>query len=135
MWKQTKYKMAIAMAFSLVIVVSVSLFAYIVFGGTQAVGGVVVAVVLVAFATYILWDRARNVSKGLPAADERLKNVSYRAGYYGFIAAIWSAVFAPVFTDMLFGQELEGHLVTAVVVIAAGFTFAASYLYLARKGH
>jgi len=71
----------------------------------------------------------------LPASDERLKNVSYRAGYYGFIAAIWSAVFAPVLADTLLGHELEGHLVTAVVVIVSGFVFAVSYLYLAQKGH
>jgi hypothetical protein len=130
--------MAIGMGFLLVALVLVSLVAYIVFAGAPAYGEVVivaVVVVLVAFAGYIIWDRARSVSKGLPAADERLKNVNYRAGYYGFIAAIWSAVFAPVLADMLFGHELEGDLATAVVVIVAGFTFAVSYLYLARKGH
>ncbi len=94
----------------------------------------VIVIVLVTFAAYTIWDRARNASKGLPVKDERLTNVSYRAGYYGFIAAIWSAVFAPMVYDMLTGRELEGHLVTAVVVIVSAFAFVISYLYLDRKG-
>ncbi len=94
----------------------------------------IIVIVLVTFAAYTIWDRARNVSKGLPAKDERLANVSYRAGYYAFIAAIWSAVFAPMIYDGIFGLELEGHLVTAIVVIISAFTFVLSYLYLARKG-
>ncbi len=94
----------------------------------------VIVIVLVTFAAYAIWDRARNASKGLPAKDERLVNVSYRAGYYAFIAAIWSAVFGPMIYDAIFGLELEGHLVTAIVVIVSAFTFVLSYLYLARKG-
>jgi cobalamin synthase len=133
-----KDKMMITLGLSLVILVLISLTAYVAFMGMIDYGEfatVAVVAVLVAFAAYVMWDRARSVSKGLPAADERLKNVNYKAGYYGFIAAIWSAVFAPVLGDILLGYELEGHLVTAVVVIVAGFVFAASYLYLARKGN
>jgi hypothetical protein len=132
-----KDKMVIALGLSVIVLVLVSLAAYTAFVGTIGYGEiatVAVVAVLVAFATYIMWDRARSVSKGLPAADERLKNINYKAGYYGFIAAIWSSVFAPILADILLGHELEGHLVTAVVVVAAGFVFAISYLYLARKG-
>jgi len=93
-----------------------------------------IVLILVAFAMYIVWDRIKNVRKGLPVQDERLKLTSYKAGYYGFIAAIWSAVFAPLAIDILFDIELPGHLVTAVVVLVSGFVFAASYLYMYWKG-
>ncbi|MCJ7570628.1 MAG: hypothetical protein MUO82_01960 [Candidatus Thermoplasmatota archaeon] len=93
-----------------------------------------IVIVLVLAATYIIWNRAKNIRKGLPAKDERLININYKAGYYGFIAAIWSAVGAPVVYDILFNHELEGHLVTAIVVLISGFIFVVSYLYLAWKG-
>ena len=93
-----------------------------------------IVLILVVFAIYILWDRIKNVRKGLPVQDERLKLTNYKAGYYGFIGAIWSAVFAPLAIDILFDYELPGHLVTAVVVLVSGFVFAASYLYMYWKG-
>jgi uncharacterized membrane-anchored protein len=98
------------------------------------IASLIVIILLVGFALYILLDKARNMKKGLPAADERTKNNTYRAGYYGFIAAIWSAVFAPLFTDIIFGYEMESDYVTASVVIIGGIVFALSYLYLSRKG-
>jgi len=93
-----------------------------------------IVIVLVAFAGYILWDRLKNIRKGLPAKDERLILTNYKAGYYGFIAAIWSAVFGPLFIDIVFRYELPGSQVTAIVVIVSGFVFVLSYLILARKG-
>ena len=93
-----------------------------------------VVLILVTSAMYILWDRIKNVKKGLPAQDERLKLTSYKAGNYGFIASIWSAVFIPLVIEALFDYELPGHLVTAVVVLCGGLTFMITYLYLAWKG-
>jgi hypothetical protein len=136
--RTVKEKISIALGFLVVALVLISLTAYLAFAGTIWYGEIAafaLVIVIVAFATYVIWDRARCASKGLPAADERLKVVNYKAGYYGFIAAIWSAVFAPMLTDILFGQELEGHLVTAIVVVVSGFVFAATYLYLSRKGN
>ena len=69
--------MVIALGLSVVVLVSISLTAYVAFVGTIGYGeiaSVAVVAVLVAFATYIVWDRARSVSKGLPASDERLKH-------------------------------------------------------------
>jgi hypothetical protein len=132
-----KDRITIATGLSLVALVIITLVAYIIFAGTIGFGevtAVAVVAILVTFTMYIMWDRARSISKGLPAADERLKNINYKAGYYGFIAAIWSAVFVPLIVDILFDYELEGHLVTAAVVIVSGFVFAASYLYLTWKG-
>ncbi len=95
----------------------------------------IIMIILVLAASLILWDRAKNVRKGLPSKDERLINVNYRAGYYAFIAAIWSAFGGPALTDIIFGYELEGHHVTTIVVLVSGFVFVASYLYMAWKGN
>ena len=93
-----------------------------------------IILILVASAMYILWDRIKNVKKGLPAKDERLILTNYKAGYYAFIAAIWSAVLGPVFFEILFDYELPGSRVSAVVVLVSGFVFVASYLYMYWKG-
>jgi len=103
-------------------------------GALDLVSGAII-VIIIALAIYILWDRTKNIRKGLPAKDERLTTISYRAGYYGFIAAIWTAVAAPVIADILLGRELEGHLVTALVVLTSALVFMLSYFYLAWKGH
>ena len=94
-----------------------------------------IVLILVASAMYILWDRIKNVKKGLPAQDERLKLTNYKACSYGFIASIWSAVGAPLLSEILFDYEIPGNYVTAVVVLCGGLTFTISYLYLAWKGN
>ena len=91
-------------------------------------------IVLVGLAMYIIWDRIRNVQKGLPGKDERTITLSHKAGYYGFMAAIWSAVFSPMIINPLFGYEPDGGDVAAIVVLVSAFVFVVSYLYLYRKG-
>ena len=93
-----------------------------------------IALILVLSAMYILCDRMKNVRKGLPAQDERLKLINYKACSYGFIASIWSAVGAPLLSGILFDYELEGHYVTAAEVLCGGIAFFISYIYLAWKG-
>ena len=61
-----------------------------------------IVLLLVVLAMYIVWDRLKNVQKGLPAKDERLININYKAGYYAFIAAIWSAIFSPLIVESHF---------------------------------
>jgi cobalamin synthase len=126
----------IALGAVVIVVVLASLALYLAAPDETGFGqmSVVIVLALVTFAAYMVWDKARNASRGLPVKDERLTRVNYRAGYHGFIAAIWSAVFAPMVYNSVTGLELEGHLVTAVVVIVSGLTFAVSYLFLARKG-
>ena len=94
-----------------------------------------IAIILVASAMYIIIDRIKNVKKGLPAQDERLKLTNYKACSYGFIASIWSACVAPLISGIFFDYELPGNYVTAVVVLCGGLTFIISYLYLAWKGN
>jgi len=93
-----------------------------------------IALILVGLAMYIIWDKIRNVQKGLPGKDERTISMSHKAGYYGFIAAIWSAVFIPLFFDVSSVYELDGGDVSAIVVLVSAFVFIVSYLYLYWKG-
>jgi multisubunit Na+/H+ antiporter MnhB subunit len=127
------------MAFGVMIAVAVltTLFFYLKGAGDIELSEIFlvgIVLIIVFFAVYILWDRFSNVRLGLPAKDEMEKKINWRAGYYGFIAAIWGAVFGPLLIDILFGYELEGSRVTALVVLVSGLTFVVSYLYLRRKG-
>jgi len=91
--------------------------------------------ILIITSTYIIWDRFKNLKAGLPAQDERLKLAGYKAGYYGFIAAIWSAIGSNLGYNILFDQELRGGLVVASVVLVSGIVFMVSYLYFSWKGN
>ena len=97
--------------------------------------GVAIVLILVVSVIYILGDRIKNTRKGLPAKDERLKLTNYRAGYFGFIAAIWSAVGSNLVSEIIFSHELTASQNAAVVVLVSGMVFIASYLYLAQKGN
>ena len=96
---------------------------------------IAIVMILVGAAAYILWDRFKNLQKGLPAQDERLKLTNYKACYYGFIASIWSAVLYPLISGIFFDYELPGHYVTAVVVMSGGLAFMISYFYLFWRGN
>jgi len=132
-----KDKIGIYLGIGIAIVVIVTLSLYAMNIGTIEVDEIVslgIALILVFSAFYILWDRIKNVQRGLPAKDERVTMTGYKAGYYGFIAAIWSSVGGPLLSDIFFGHELEGNYVTAIVVLVSGLVFIASYLYLTQKG-
>jgi hypothetical protein len=132
-----KDKLGIILAIVVVVLVVGTLGLYLFSVADVGVGEVLlVAIVgmLVAFALIIVLQTARSVGKGLPAKDERTKLLSYKAGYYGFIAAIWSAVLAPTLYDIIFDEELVGSRVTAAVVIVSGLVFLISYLAMAARG-
>jgi len=77
----------------------------------------------------------KNVKAGLPTKDERLKLAAYKAGYYGFIAAIWSAIASNWLSILIADQDLRGGLVVAAVVLTSGIVFMLSYFYFSRKGN
>jgi hypothetical protein len=95
---------------------------------------ILIILLIVLTSIYIIYDKWKNIKAGLPAQDERLKLASYKAGYYGFIAAIWSAVGSNIGNIILFDEELRGGLVTAAVVLISGLVFMVSYFYFSRKG-
>ena len=132
-----KDKIGISLGIGIAIVVIVTLSLYAMNAAPIEVNEIIllgIILFLVVSAFYILWDRIKNVQQGLPAKDERVIMTSYKAGYYGFIAAIWSSVGGPLLSDIFFDHELEGHYVTAIVVLVSGLVFIASYLFLTQKG-
>ena len=92
-------------------------------------------IVIILFSCYIIRDKLKSIKAGLPSKDERLKNAAYKAGYYGFIAAIWSAVGVNLGYNLILDKELRGGLVVAAVVLISGFVFAISYFYFSRQGN
>ena len=96
---------------------------------------ILIVTILVITSTYFIYDRVKNLKVGLPAQDERLKMAGYRAGYYGFVAAVWTAVGSNLGYNIIFDAELRGGLVTAAVVLVSGMVFMFSYFYFARKGN
>lgn len=133
-----KDKIGIILGLFVVILVLLTLTVYIINVGTieyKEFTSLAIVIILVLGASYIIWDRAKNVRKGLPAKDERLINISYKAGYYGFIAAMFSPFVSQFIADIIFGYELDGSQVGAVVVLISAFVFVVSYLYISRKGN
>jgi len=132
-----KGKKEIIVSTVVVVGVLVTLFFYLTGTGEIEFNQIIlvgIALILVGLAMYVIWDKIRNVQKGLPGKDERTISMSHKAGYYGFIAAIWSAVFTPLFFDVSSGYELDGGDVSAIVVLVSAFVFIVSYLYLYWKG-
>jgi hypothetical protein len=132
-----KNKFEIVFGIGIVALVLATLSIYILNAGDIEISEflpILIAIILVVSAMYILWDRIKNMRKGFPAQDERLKLTNYKACSYGFIASIWSAVGAPLLSLILFDYELPGNYVTAIVVLCGGLTFMISYIFLALKG-
>jgi len=132
-----KSKLEIIVGIGIAVCVVVTLAFYLLNAGSleiSEIGLSFVVIILVVFASFVLWDRLKNVKKGLPSKDERLVLINYKAGFYGFIAAIWSAVGSNLLVNIIFNQELEGGYVAAIVVIVSGLVFAISYLVMYMKG-
>ena len=132
-----KDKIGIVLGIGIAAAVLATLSLYVLNSGNLGLNEIMligIVLILVVLAMYVLWDRIKNIKKGLPAKDERLILTNYKAGHYAFIAAILSATFGPIVIEILFDYELPGSRVTAVVVLVSGFVFVASYLYMYWKG-
>jgi hypothetical protein len=133
-----KEKLGVIAGIGIVAAVIVTLYFYIINAGNLELNEIlpiIIVLILVISTMYILWDRIKNIRKGLPAQDERLKLTNYKACSYGFIASIWSAVGAPLISGIFFDYELPGNYVTAIVVLCGGLAFMISFIYLAWKGN
>ena len=132
-----KHKFEIVFGIGIAVLVLVTLFFYALNAGDielSEIFPIFIVIILIVSAFYILWDRIKNMRKGFPAQDERIKITNYKACSYGFIASIWSAVGAPLLSGILFDYELPGNYVTVIVVLCGGLAFMISYLYLVWKG-
>jgi len=97
-----------------------------------------IMLVILLAAAWLVRDRLKNMRKGLPAKDERQEKINYRAGYYSWLVAIWSAVgtmWVSIFLEEEFGfPPMGANHVVAAVVLASGLCFFAAYFLLGRKG-
>jgi hypothetical protein len=133
-----KDKLGVIAGIGIAAAVIVTLYFYIINAGNLELNEIlpiIIVLILVISTMYILWDRIKNIRKGLPAQDERLKLTNYKACSYGFVASIWSAVGAPLISGIFFDYELPGNYVTAIVVLCGGLAFMISFIYLAWKGN
>lgn len=133
-----KEKLGIITGIGIAATVIVTLYFYIINAGNlelTEIMQIIIVLILVISTMYILWDRIKNIRKGLPAQDERLKLINYKACSYGFIACIWSAVGAPLISEIIFDYEFPGYYVTAIVVLCGALAFMISFAYLAWKGN
>lgn len=133
-----KDKLGVIAGIGIAATVIVTLYFYIINAGNLELNEIlpIIIVLILVFSTmYILWDRIKNIRKGLPAQDERLKLTNYKACSYAFIASIWSAVGAPLISGIFFDYELPGNYVTAIVVLCGGLVFMVSFIYLSWKGN
>ena len=132
-----KDKLGVIIGIGITAMVSLTLFIYLTVKETIELFDIIsipIILIILFSASYIVYDRSKNIKKGLPVADERLKIVSYKAGYYAFIAAIWSAIGSNMASIFLYDQDLRGGLVVAAVVLISGIVFMISYLFLSVKG-
>jgi len=130
-------KIVIALGIGITTLVVFTLIYYVI--GDPSIGlfdiiSIPIILIIVITSTYIIYDRYKNIKKGLPAQDERLKVAAYKAGYYGFITAIWSAIGSNMLSIFLYDQDLRGGLVVAAVVLISGIVFMLSYFYFSRRG-
>jgi len=134
---KTGQKLVIILGIGITALVIVT-FAYYILGNPTIdlfeILSIPIILIIIVTSTYVILDRYKNIKKGLPAQDERLKLAGYKAGYMGFISAIWSAVGYNMTNIILFDQEPRGGLVVAAVVLISGIVFILSYFYFSRKG-
>jgi hypothetical protein len=132
-----KDKIKIAVGVVVVVAVIATLIIYMLSTGGQDPSAyllMIIPIVIILSASYMIWDRIKNMRAGLPHEDERSKRINYKAGYYGFIAAIWSALGSNTLSIIIYDKDLRGGLVVASVVLVSGLVFVVAYLYLMMKG-
>ena len=133
-----KEKMTIALGIGVVTLVLFTFGFYLIQNPTIELFHIIsipILLIIVLTSTYLIYDKYKNLKKGLPTKDERLKQAAYKAGYYGFISAIWSAIGSNWYSIIVYDQDLRGGLVVAAVVLTSGIVFIGSYLYFSRKGN
>jgi hypothetical protein len=89
----------------------------------------VIVLVLVAGASWFFVDKYKCFKRGMPLEDERMKQATQRAGYYAFIVAIWTAVFAGFSEGFL-----EVGQATGLVVLASAIVFIGLAIYFIKTG-
>ena len=128
-----KEKRTVLTAIGIILAVICTMALYMLGAGELGIGEystMIIALLIVAGAVWFVKENITNIRKGLPTRDERSERINHRAGYYGFIAAIWIALGAAFLSEE--GIILPDQ-VYAVVILGAVLVFVLSYIILARR--
>ncbi|MFH0971677.1 MAG: hypothetical protein V1835_03865 [Candidatus Micrarchaeota archaeon] len=101
--------------------------------------GILIAVLLGAFAVRYLKTNYEDASKGIPREDERSERIKQKAGYYSFMITLYVLLAIGYFSEM--GVENPGlpafrdiSQATSVAVGLMALTFGISWWYFNSKG-
>ena len=98
---------------------------------------IIIPIILIIAATFIIWDKIKNLRAGLPSEDERAKKLNWKAGAYSYFATIWISVgllWYNIFAENLELPILNAGQVIAAIVLLSGLCFFAFSFYFMRKG-
>ncbi|MFH0714721.1 MAG: hypothetical protein V1847_03030 [Candidatus Diapherotrites archaeon] len=101
--------------------------------GEAASFAIVVVVLGLAVAGIVAW-KIRQRTMGAVVEDEFSKKVSFKSGYYAYLAGVWTVMALLVVSDFPQAQSLgiQGTALTLLGVM--GIAYIVSYFVLARKG-
>jgi arginine exporter protein ArgO len=134
-----KEKIAVAFSVLLLAVVLLSLAVYFLSGPAADIPVLipVVALLVVAGAGFMVWRRVKAAKAGLKFKDEMERKISYKAGYYAFIATIYFCLALSWLIEEFPSMGITGfeprHGPT-LVLLFSGLVFVASYIILDRLG-
>jgi len=124
-----------------VLAVVFTMFFYAMNAGTleiQEMAMIAIVFIIVLAALWLIKDKMGDIRKGLPTKDERERGLSQKAGYYAWMASIWSAIgtmWIGIFLEEEFGfPPIKANYVVAAVVLVSGLVFFLAYFWFRRRG-
>jgi hypothetical protein len=133
---------SVAVGFGVILAVLVTLALWMGNAGSFELGEIFVTagvLAIAAAATYVVLKRRKDIKDGFSPDDELTKKAGWKAGYFAYIASVWTAVgmmWLNIFLTEAFGfpEFSTGQFVAAIVLIP-GFVFLALALYFRGKGN
>jgi hypothetical protein len=134
-------KLSIAASVGIVMLVMMSMGLYMANAGSLDVMEIMVfalVIIIVMGTMIILMNKTRNIKAGLPVGDELAKKVTWKAGYYAFLASIWIEValiwYNGPIADRISVPVLSTEEALGTVVLLSGAIWIGLVLYFNRKG-
>ena len=118
---------------ALAVIVTMGLYLSLAEINMAVIAEVVIVLMIVVFASYVIYGKIKAEKRDLPASDELAKKVTWKAGYYTWIFTIWLAI-GTQWLDFFGLPELLARHVVAVLVLGSGMMFFVSYFWFNRRG-
>ena len=136
-----KDKVSIGVMAGVVVLVAVTVF---IFGAYASLGledyALFAAIVVILGLTVkVMWQRTRDVRKGIPPEDELSKRAGWKAGYHAYLSTVWVAVgmmWLNIFLTEMFGfPEMKTSYFVGAMILIPGIIFLALALRFRSKGN